>query len=133
MKHISVIIKEMMNKGTLPPSQKVSKSKPKITILQAEALIYKVFFGNGKDDVVVLNICSLISEALKYIEHEMTELISVRDVVSCINGITYIISKDEDAAETFAIMFLEAYIDSDLDEAVSNYLNFKNKLLKEND
>ena len=63
----------------------------------------------------------------------MTGLISVRDVVSCINGITYIISKDEDAAETFAIMFLEAYIDSDLDEAVSNYLNFKNKLLKEQD
>lgn len=37
MKHISVVIKEMMDKGTIPPSQKVSKYKPKITTLETEA------------------------------------------------------------------------------------------------
>ena len=133
MKHISVVIKEMMDKGTIPPSQKVSRYKPKITILETKALLFKLFAESGQMDETVLYICQLIGEALKYIEHELTGLIPVRDAVSCINGIIYLLSGDEALAEYIAMQFLKAFIDLDLEEAVSFYEKQKNILLKEQD
>lgn len=57
MKHISVIIKEMMDKGTIPPSQKVLRCKPKITTIETEAILFKLFAESGQMDETELYIC----------------------------------------------------------------------------
>lgn len=131
MKHIKVILAEMQTSGKYNPEVKITKVNKKVSLLQAESLLFSVLSNLSEDFKSGVKMCHIYGSLIAMIQGENDGLVPLRDSAIILNTLIEFISYDDALASELTKMYLEAYESEDMDETVDFYLHYKNKYLKE--
>ena len=129
MKHIKVIIKELQTSGKYMPTQKMTKTNKKLSILESKSLLFSVLTNLSEDDESAVAVCYLLSLALEMIQGETDGLVSLRDSASILNALIDFMLQDPTAASEITKMYIQAFESNDLEQAVELYLYYKEKYI----
>ena len=129
MKHIKVILAEMQASGKYQPEVKLTKTNKKVTLLEAESLLFAVLSNLSEDYKSGVEMCHFFSNLISMVQGENDGKVPLRDSAIILNTLIDFISDDSNLASKITELYLEAYESEDMDEAVDFYLHYKKKYL----
>ena len=121
MKHVSVIISELIDSGKI----KQVDSNLVLRIYESQAILYQVLISLGSNEKEAFYTCEYFGKVLEEKKKERNAILSLNEIYNSIQEFIINIINDKTLAEDISNVFIEVYRTNNLGKMVAIYLSKK--------